>query len=281
MEPLDIIALTHLPFVGAGSYREQASVQQASLDALTWYTQQTGVSAYDLRMRLVGPAPWWLDRAPPGDAAATVAALQARGFGAVHFSPNRCAPRRLPSSLVVHPGALGLEDGQGQLLFAYDAVRFLAVMTLDQEQGSERVEQVVINKHKRGGPTVVEISRHGYERTQLRALRVFLADGPPGYQFMQGAFAAPSLPARTSRERVDGLLALLRARCPGAWIDERLALQPRKRSSFLALQPRGKGQRDSISSNSSENDLAACALALAFAQGQLPEQTLLPDPGSL
>jgi hypothetical protein len=271
MDDLHVLAITRLPSaVTSTDYRSAPEPQgQLSPQDALWLASLLGLSAYDARMRLAGPAPWFAARLPAPEAAAQIAALRDRGFGAVGVGLGASAPRLVPSSVVIQPGEEGLEDTSGRPLFAYEAVRLIVVATLDQEHGAERVEEVIVGgRFSRGGPTTVEVSRYQYERQQRRALYVFLEAGPPALCFTQSSLAAPSIPARTSRERIDGLLRLLRERCPRALVDERLAQAPRKRTSFLTLPPTTSG-RDAVSSNANETDLATCALALALAQDQL------------
>jgi len=271
LDDLCAVAVTLLPARTAEATYRTAPEPQAQLDqpTLLWLASQLGVTAYDARMRLAGPPPWFVARLAAPGASRLVERLRERGFGAILVPIAASAPRRLPPGVVLQAGEQALEDTTGRPIFPYDAVRLLVSATLDREHGAERVEEVLVGgRFSRGGPTTVEVSRYQYERQQARALYVFLDRGPPGLCFTQNSLAMPTLPARTSRERIDGFFQLLRGRCARARVDERLALAPRKRSSFQVLPPT-KQSRDAVSSNASETDLAVCALALASDQGQL------------
>lgn len=266
MEDLDVVAVVQLPgSTPEVGYRQSASHQeQLAQGDLLWLASFLGISAYDARMRLAGIAPWFVARARPEEAERMVAELRERGFRAVRAGVRSCRPRFLPPAVAVRLGADGLEEADGRQLFAYEAVRLIVVATLDQEHGAERVEQVVVGRGGRGEPTTVEVSRFQYERQKGRALYFFQRGDPQAFCIVQGTLAAPSIPARTSRERIDALFQLVKGRCSAAVIDERFAAAPRKRTSLLVSPTHKDGHRDSTTSNANETDLAAYVLAMAL-----------------
>lgn len=265
-----VVAITRLPVTGdSGGYRSAPNMrEQLTPEALVALTGLLGGTAYDLRLRLAGEAPWPVARLPQIEAAERlVVQLHERGFGAVRASQRECGHRAWPPRAPLTPGVTGLTDAAGREVVSFARVWLLVAAVLDQERGEERIEQILVARTQQGGPVTADVSRYQYERKRRRALYVF-DDQPTPLFFLQDEQISSSLHARTGRERLEAFQRTLQERCPHAILDDRLARSPRKRTSFVAMQPTSEG-RDEVTSNASETDLAAHLLAQAWRLEQI------------
>jgi hypothetical protein len=264
------VAIARLPReLEPGGYRTAPT--ERVVDPERWLpslASRVGLTVYDLRMRLTGEAPWVIAHArEAADAEALVASLRAAGFGAV-----RCDLDARPWSAVTEHW-LSLRDDAVAFephgpTVAYASVRVMVLAVLDAEHGDESVEKVVVARRQRGAPVTADVSRFSYARKQQRVLYLYAGDGRWSVRLTQESMRTTAVTGLTSRERFDRVVAALRARCPGALVDERFVGGPRRRTSFAQSAQEG-ARRGSVSDNAVDTDLAAWALCLAAESGQL------------
>ncbi len=265
------VAITRGPDrVSTGGYRE--APVSVDLDPQSWaaaLAPLTEVTAYDLRMRLAGEAPWVIAHTrEPDEAAALGSALRDRGFGAVACDVSAARPWSPAGDLVLafHDDHLSLDPGGLRVPYAH--LRVMVRATFDAERESEQVERVVVSRNNRHGPHTVDVSRFSYAREREQALYLFAGADRQGARLSQSALRPVGVEGLTSRERFDRAVDLLRSRAPQARFDDRLVARPRKRTSFSLAFVEG-ASRGSVSSNAAETDLAARLMAIAFTSGQM------------
>lgn len=253
-----------------GGYRD--APVSVDLDPQSWAADLAPlarVTAYDLRMRLAGEAPWVIANVREADEAnALVAALRDRGFGAVACDLSAARPWSPAGDVVMafHDEHLTLDPGGLRVPYAH--LKVIVRATFDAERESEQVERVVVSRNHRHGPHTVDVSRFSYAREREQALYLFAGADRQGARLAQNALRPVGVEGLTSRERFDRAVDLLRDRAPQARFDDRLVARPRKRTSFSLAFVEG-ASRGSVSSNATETDLAARLMALAFTSGQM------------
>lgn len=265
------IAITRLPrLASGGGYRTAGSEPPPSLDLfLTTLTSILGVTAFDVRTRLAGDAPWVVARTlTEAEADATVSTLRDAGFGAVHCDVVRArawAPAG-DSTLVINPTGLTILPAGVEVEYA--AVRALLVATLDAERQTENVARVVVARNARGQPVHADMSSFRYDRTQQRALYLVTDGDRPLVRLAQESCRLLDVRGTTSRERFDRLIAAVRGETHEARYDDRLVARPRRRSSYANVVTEGE-RRGAVTTNVAETDLAVWLLARALAERQI------------
>ena len=265
------IAITRLPrLASGGGYRTAGSEPPPSLDLfLTTLTAILRVTAFDVRTRLAGDAPWVL--ASPLDepeADRVVSTLRDAGFGAVHCDVTRArawAPAG-DSTLTVEPAALMIQPAGVEIEYA--SVRAVLLATLDAERQTEDVARMVVARNARGQPVHADVSSFRYDRTQQRALYLVAGGDRPLVRLAQESCRLSDARGATSRERFDRLVAAVREEAHEARYDDRLVARPRRRSSYANLVTEGE-RRGAVTSNVAETDLAVCLLAQALTERQI------------
>jgi len=154
-------------------------------------------------------------------------------------------------------------------VIAQPALALIVRATLEEERGVETV---------RFSPqaTTDGISRHTSERRRVQGVYLFPTGGP-GVRLIEGTLGFPDQQGPTSRARLDGFVAALRTAAPSARYDARMVDEPRKRTTYRALQPAHVPiglanlgfERTSVNGNLDETDLAAQVLAQALGEDQL------------
>lgn len=265
------VAITRLASLHAPAvYRAAPSSAPPSLEALLpTLASLVGATAFDLRMRLAGDAPWVVARPrTSAEAEATVASLRAAGFGAVHcdVAEARAWSPSVAAVVSFEEGALVI--GPIGRRVACAEVRVALVATLEAERETEGVERVQVSRNARGAPQFAEVSRFSYGLARQRALYLVTRPGERAVRLAQEQLRAADAVGVTGRAHFDHVVAALRARAPDARFDERLAAAPRRRSSFTVTAAEGE-RRGAVTSNVAETDLAAWLLALAHAERQV------------
>lgn len=268
------VALTALPRHRAeGHYRQGPVVSAASeVDPLSaaalGLAPLVGATAYDLRMRLAGPAPWVVAHTPDAlTAEALVGHLRALGAGAVWCDHGPGALRDPgPGATVVLDGDTLRVVPQGWAV-PFASVALVVVVTLDVERQVEDIERVVVSNHPRRGRVEVDVSRHAYARQQQRGVYLCTRGGDTVLRLVQGTLRVAEVHGVTSRARFDAFVAQLVGLCPDARVDRRFVDAPRKRTSFALSSPVGQAQ-DAVHSNLSATDLAVRLLARAASEAQ-------------
>ncbi len=265
------IAITRLPrLASGGGYRTAGSEPPPSLDLfLTTLTALLGVTAFDVRARLAGDAPWVVARTlTESEADATVSALRDAGFGAVQCDVTR-ARAWAPSgdtTLTINPAALAISPAGVEV--DYSSVRALILATLDTERQTEDVARVVVARSARGQPVHADMSSFRYDRRQQRALYLVTESERPLVRLAQEGCRLLDTRGATSRERFDRLIQAVREEAQEARYDDRLVARPRRRSSYANLVTEGE-RRGAVTSNVAETDLAVWLLARALAERQI------------
>lgn len=268
------VALTALPRHRAEGHYRQGPVVSATPEAdpvtaaALGLAPLVGATAYDLRMRLAGPAPWVVAHTPDAlTAEALVGHLRALGAGAVwcDHAPNAVRDPG-PGATVVFDGDTLRVVPQG-LAVPFASVALIAVVTLDIERQVEDIERVVVSNHPRRGRVEVDVSRHNYARQQQRGVYLCTRGGDTVLRLVQATLRAAEVHGVTSRARFDAFVAQLVGLCPDARVDRRFVDAPRKRTSFALASPVGQAQ-DAVHSNLSATDLAVRLLARAASEAQ-------------
>ena len=271
------VALTALPALfrhrAEGHYRQGPVVSAApEADPLAaivlGLAPLVGATAYDLRMRLAGPAPWVVAHTPDAPAAeALVGHLRALGAGAVWCDHTPGAVRDPgPGATVVFDGDTLRVVPQGWAV-PFVSVALVVVVTLDVERQVEDIERVVVSNHPRRGRVEVDVSRHNYARQQQRGVYLCTRGGDTVLRLVQASLRAAEVHGVTSRARFDSFVAQLVGLCPDARVDRRFVDAPRKRTSFALSSAVGQAQ-DAVHSNLAATDLAVRLLARAASEAQ-------------
>jgi hypothetical protein len=244
-----------------------------------------GLTPYETRLRLAGPLPVVLGRRFDPAAAERLVTLLRRGghrlvartLESVGFADALLQPR----DLVLEGAALKvreLDPGRPPLPLPYGEILGLVRAVCVQEEQHRTTETKKKFSPGRavatGGlmmrkkETLHRLETAG-EREQL--LYLFSLGAPPVLlRELRLRYASAGLGQRlsaTTGENFATLVRLLRERAPGAFFDERLALQPR-RGSLTAAGGNALHQVEA-SSNQAEVDLTAHLLVQAHLEGQL------------
>lgn len=253
----------------SGSYREAPCDEKlAPKDWALSLAMLLGATAYDLRLRLVGEAPWVIANTHTlEEARAMVSLLRGHGFGAVECELSSARPWVPPNDLPVALETERMTFGASGIELEYSRLRVIVRATVDAERGDERIEQIKVGSDARAR-YVVDVSHFSYARERDQAVYLFTDLHQNAARFTQSTLRVRGVVGVTSHERFDRFIVGLRAKAPGARYDQRFVARPRKRTSFSMAYTEGSA-RGSLSSNSGETDLAARLMALAFMTGQI------------
>ncbi len=264
------VAITRLPSLGAsGGYRvAPAEASHTTEHALPTLAALLGVTRLDVRLRLAGEAPWIVARTNAHDEAArTVEALRAEGFGAVGCDVAEARAWSPAGDAVLTLGDAGVEVWPSGRRVAYASLRAVLIATLVIERAKESLEPVTASRAGRSTPMLMKVAHTRYERAQQRALYL-VPEGGPTLRLTRDGLRLPGAGGAVTREGFESVIAALRERAPDARHDERLASAPRRRSSYASVFDEGE-RRGAITSNVAETDLAVSLLARALAERQL------------
>ena len=239
-----------------------------------------GGTAYDLRLRLMGPLPVLVDQSPDRQAAeALLDALRRRGHGVVLCDTDEV----YSSDQMIAPRKFGFENEALVLEFkqpvrvAYEQIMVLVLgtrATAQQTTTTKAKRKFSIGRAALSGGLMSrrKVSKHStsYEEEREQVLYIFARGGISpiimtefGLHYSSlGEFMCPS-----TSENFMAVVAILRERAHNAAFDDCLAGVTRKPS--LVGVGGGASQRVTTSSNASELDLLAHLLVKAHIEKQL------------
>ena len=239
-----------------------------------------GGTAYDLRLRLMGPLPVLVDQRPDRQAAeALLDALRSRGHGAVlcdtdevYSAEQMIAPRKFN----FEAEALVVESKQ-PVRVPYDQIMVLVLgtrATAQQTTTTKTKRRISMGRAGLSGGLMArrKITKHftTYDEEREQVLYIFARGGIKpiimtefGLHYSSlGEFMCPS-----TSENFMAVVKILEERAHNAVFDESLAGVTRKPS--LIGVGGGAGQRVTTSSNASELDLVAHLLVQAHIEEQV------------
>ena len=231
-----------------------------------------GVGAYELRLSLAATPPVVLWTGNELDAAKSVLALlRGRGHGAVACDAASVAS----SDAMASPRSFSFTpDGLDDFRYADMLALLVATHVRHEETNEQHTEkELSLSRAALSGGLVLSkkstVSKQSSSEEREPVLYVMHRSGSGHLLLRAGSLRYTGLGERIGRtvhENFQILVTLLRERAPKALFDDRL--QKPRRGSLLAVSGTSR-ERNIVSSNEAETDLAAHLLTVAALQGQV------------
>lgn len=240
-----------------------------------------GLTAYDLRLRLLGPIPVVAAQGlESGPAAELTAALRSRGHGALACDTTSVVGQQGPAcarEFAFEPDEMVISiPGSESIRLATADIRALVLATRFGSESSTTTttrRKLSLGRAAMTGGLLATRKKktESHEQSEDRELVLYLfaRDREPILLCEQGlryAGLGPDL-AATRGQNFRILVQRLRQIAPQAIFDERLAVQPRKPGLVGATY--GPGQRGVVLSNEADLALAARLLVQAYQENQI------------
>lgn len=249
---------------------------------LATFAKTSGLTAYDMRLRLTGELPVVFERTTdPDQAKAILKLLRDRDHGAVACdvdavaSSDELVPVR---SFELEPTAVVFEQSSGQRerIEHDDVLALIRAMHLHSERTGTKtqVRQLSLGRAALTGGLAftkkVTKETRSVRNERQQVLYLFRRSGGPPVLLEERGMRYGGLGRQIGPSAIENfstMVSLLRSRTPESFFDERLALRPRRK---LDLRLSGPVSRTvASSSNVWATDLAAHLLVVAFVRNQL------------